>query len=238
LKATVTLAPTSSKCKLWEPYTISALEMMRSNLDLADPAETAVFACLTTTFCCTAHIREFTVPCLDAFNPSLHIKPSNITHKKDWQGLMVTNFHLPRMKSALIGEDVSWAQQHGPLDPQTAFQNHLTVNNPPRDGHLFAYKHKGSYHPLTKSKFTAASSSAAKKVGIKPLQGHSIHISSTLEYLLCNVPFDIVKIKGRWASDTFLIYLHCHAQILAPYIQVSPPLHKSFLHCTMPPIHR
>ncbi|KIK91144.1 hypothetical protein PAXRUDRAFT_150157, partial [Paxillus rubicundulus Ve08.2h10] len=237
LKDTVTLAPTSSKHKLQEPYTISALEMMHSNLNLADPAKAAVFACLTTTFWCTARVGEFTVPCLDAFNPSLHVKPSNVTHKKDQQGLMVTNFCLPRMKSALLGEDVSWAQQHGPLDPQTAFQNHLTVNNPPRDGHLFTYKHKESYRPLTKLKFTATLSSAAKKAGIKPLQGHGIRISSTLEYLLHNVPFDVIKIKGRWASDAFLIYLHHHAQILAPYIQVSPPLHESFLCYTTPPIH-
>ncbi|KIK78386.1 hypothetical protein PAXRUDRAFT_164160 [Paxillus rubicundulus Ve08.2h10] len=237
LKATVILAPTSSKRKPQEPYTISTLEMMHSNLNLVDPAEAAVFACLTTMFLCTAHVREFTIPHLDAFDPSLHVKLSNITHEKDQQGLMVMNFCLPRMKSALVGEDISWVQQHGPSDPQTVFQNHLTVNNPPRDGHLFAYKHKGSYYPLTKLKFTTALSSTAKKAGIKPLQGHGICIGSTLKYLLCNVPFNVIKIKGHWASDTFLIYLHRHAQILALYIQASPPLHKSFLCYTIPPIH-
>ncbi|KIK81161.1 hypothetical protein PAXRUDRAFT_15390 [Paxillus rubicundulus Ve08.2h10] len=164
LKAAVTLALTSSKHK---------------------PCElAAVFTCLTTTFWCTVRIGEFTVPCLDAFDPLLHVKPSNITHEKDRQGLMVTNFHLPRMKSALLGEDISWAQQHGPLDPQAAFQNHIVVNGTPVDGHLFASRHKGGHRPLTKSKFTASLSSAAKKAGIKPLQGHCIHIGSTLEYLL------------------------------------------------------
>ncbi|KIK90843.1 hypothetical protein PAXRUDRAFT_124267, partial [Paxillus rubicundulus Ve08.2h10] len=118
LKAAVTLAPISSKRKPREPYTISVLTLMWDTLNLMDPAEAAVFACLTTTFWCTARIGEFTVPRLDAFDPSLHIKPSNITHEKDCQGLMVTNFCLPRMKSALLGEDVSWAQQHGPSDPQ------------------------------------------------------------------------------------------------------------------------
>ncbi|KAF8833232.1 hypothetical protein BDN67DRAFT_917395, partial [Paxillus ammoniavirescens] len=225
-----------SKRKPREPYTISVLTLMRDTLDLTNPAEAAVFACLTTTFWCTAHVGEFTAPHLDAFDPSLHIKPSNVTHKKDRQGLMVTNFHLPRMKSALLGEDVSWAQQHGPSDPQAALQNHIAVNSPPPDGHLFAYKHKGGYRPLTKSKFTTSLSSAAKKAGIKPLQGHGVRIGSTLEYLLRNVPFDVVKIKGRWASDAFLIYLRRHAQILTPYIQASPPLHESFLRYTMPPI--
>ncbi|KIK99867.1 hypothetical protein PAXRUDRAFT_131073 [Paxillus rubicundulus Ve08.2h10] len=238
LKAAVTLALTSSKCKPHEPYTIDVLSLMRDNLNLMNPAGVAVFACLTTTFGCTAHIGEFTVPHLGAFNPLLHIKPSNVMHQKDRQGLMVTNFHLPRTKSALLSKDISWAQQHGPSNPQAAFQNHIAVDGPPVDGHLFTYRHKGGYHPLTKLKFTTSLSSAAKKAGIKPLQGHGVHIGSTLKCLLHNVPFDVIKIKGQWASDAFLIYLCCHAQILAPYIQASPPLHESFLWYTMPPIHR
>ncbi|KIK90844.1 hypothetical protein PAXRUDRAFT_151013, partial [Paxillus rubicundulus Ve08.2h10] len=77
------------------------------------------------------------------------------------------------------------------------------------------------HHPFTKSKFTTSLSSAAKKVGIKPLQGHGVDIDSTLKYLLCNIPFDVVKIKGCWPSDAFLVYLQCHAQILAPYIHTN-----------------
>ncbi|KIK74617.1 hypothetical protein PAXRUDRAFT_19696 [Paxillus rubicundulus Ve08.2h10] len=147
LKAAVTLAPTSSKRKPHEPYTVNVLNLMRDNLNLTDPAEAAVFACLTTTFWCMACIREFTVPRLDTFDPLLHVKPSNVMHQKDRQGLMVTNFHLPRTKSALLGKDVSWAQQLGPSDPQAAFQNHIAVNSPPVDGHLFAYRHKGGHRP-------------------------------------------------------------------------------------------
>ncbi|KIK84530.1 hypothetical protein PAXRUDRAFT_152890, partial [Paxillus rubicundulus Ve08.2h10] len=246
LKAAMILAPISSKQKPREPYTISVLTLMQDTLNLMDPAEAAVFACLTTTFWCTACVGKFTVPRLDAFDPSLHIKPFNVTHEKDRQGLMVTNgvthivttnFHLPRTKSALLGEDVSWAQQHGPSDPQAALQNHFAINSPPLNSHLFTYKHKGGHRPLTKSKFTTSLSSAAKKAGIKPLQGHGVHIGSTLKYLLRNVPFNVIKIKGCWASDAFLVYLRCHAQILAPYIQASPPLHESFLCYTMPPIH-
>ncbi|KIK76934.1 hypothetical protein PAXRUDRAFT_168349, partial [Paxillus rubicundulus Ve08.2h10] len=225
LKATVTLAPTSSKCKPQELYTVTVLGPMHDNLDLTDPAGAAVFACLTTTFWYTAHVGEFTVPCLDSFNSSLHVKPSDITHKTDQGGLRVTNFHLPRMKLALLSKDVSWVQQQGPSDPQATLLNHITVNDPPLNGHLFAYKHKGSHHPLTKSKFTTTLSSVAKRAGIKPIQGHGVWISSTLKYLLCNVPFDVVKIKGHWVSDTFLVYLCHHTQILAPYIQVSPPFH-------------
>ncbi|KIK98422.1 hypothetical protein PAXRUDRAFT_134233, partial [Paxillus rubicundulus Ve08.2h10] len=64
----------------------------------------------------------------------------------------------------------------------------------------------------------------------------STRIGSTLEYLLRNVPFDVIKVKGRWASNAFLIYLRRHAQILTPYMQAQPSLHESFLRLTLPPV--
>ncbi|KAG2345444.1 hypothetical protein BDR05DRAFT_880795, partial [Suillus weaverae] len=62
-------------------------------------------------------------------------------------------------------------------------------------------------------------------VGLDPFQGHSICIGSTLKYLLHNVPFEVVKTKGRWASDVFQSYLQKHAQILVPFMQATPTLH-------------
>lgn len=70
------------------------------------------------------------------------------------------------------------------------------------------------------------------------MQGHGIRIGSTLEYLLRNVPFDMVKVKGRWASNAFLVYLRRHAQILAPYMQATPTMQEQFLRHTvnLPPV--
>ena len=70
------------------------------------------------------------------------------------------------------------------------------------------------------------------------MQGHGIRIGSTLEYLLRGIPFDVMKVKGRWASDAFLIYLTKHAQILAPYMQAQPQLHAEFIRLTMPRVRR
>lgn len=72
--------------------------------------------------------------------------------------------------------------------------------------------------------------------GLDPLQGHAIRIGATLEYLLRNVPFDVVKTMGRWASDAFQLYLRNHAQILAPYLQATPILQDEFLRLTMPQV--
>ncbi|KDR79598.1 hypothetical protein GALMADRAFT_137400 [Galerina marginata CBS 339.88] len=112
------------------------------------------------------------------------------------------------------------------------------VNQPPEDGPLFAYRYKNTHRPLTKPAFIKALATAATKAGLEPMQGHGICIGSTLEYLLRGVPFDVMKVKGRWASDAFLIYLTKHAQILAPYMQAQPELHAEFIRLTMPRIQR
>ncbi|KAG2056680.1 hypothetical protein BDR06DRAFT_1040411, partial [Suillus hirtellus] len=90
------------------------------------------------------------------------------------------------------------------------------------------------YHPLTKTKFIAHLMEAAKNAGLEPLQGHTIRIGAMLEYLLKNIPFDVVKTMGCWASNVFQLYLHNHAQILALYLQATPILQDEFLRYTMP----
>ena len=86
--------------------------------------------------------------------------------------------------------------------------------------------------------FTRTVAEAARKVGLDPHQGHGIHIGSMLEYLLRGIPFEVMKVKGRWASDAFLVYLTKHAQILAPYMQAVPEVRESFVKLTMPHIQR
>ena len=76
---------------------------------------------------------------------------------------------------------------------------------------------------------------AATAAGLEPLQGHGIRIGSTLEYLLRGVPFDVMKTKGRWAGDSFQLYLRKHAVVVAPYIQATP-IHENFIRYTMPPV--
>jgi len=238
LKVAATLAPPSSKRKPREPYTVDLIASIRRQLDISTPLHTAVFACLTTTFYATARVGEFTIPCLDAFDAAKHIKLGDMRHEVDRQGRRITNFHLPKTKAAPQGEDVNWAKQDGPSDPEHALSNHISINSPALDSPLFTYRDgpKNLLKPLTRSKFLTTLSLAARAAGLTPLNGHSIRIGSTLEYLLRNIPFDVVKIKGRWASDAFLIYLRRHAQILAPYMQATPELHESFLRFTMPPV--
>ncbi|KIK77581.1 hypothetical protein PAXRUDRAFT_17407 [Paxillus rubicundulus Ve08.2h10] len=184
LKATTSLAPPTSKRPPWEPFTIHTILLICNQLDLSLPLHAAVFACLTTTFYATVRVGEFMVPTLHSFNPTIHIKHTNISVQHNRQDLKVYNFHLPCTKSAPLGEDMSWAKQNGPSDPLSALRNHLAVNDPPPNTALFAYWHNNGYRPLTRKKFLLALANAATQAGMKPLQGHGIRIGSTLEYLL------------------------------------------------------
>ena len=235
LRAAEKLTPASSKRKKRRPYTPGFIVALKQQMNLEEPLDAAIFACLTTCFYATARLGEFTVRTLQTFDPNTHITTQNLAHDQDRNGLNVTMLHLPRTKMAgNEGEDVYWASQEGDSDPTTALINHLRVNQPPETSHLFAYRAKHARKPLTKTKFLERVGKAAHAAGLEPLQGHGIRIGLTLEYLLRGVPFDVMKAKGRWAGDSFLLYLRKHAVIIAPYIQAVPAVHETFIRYSMP----
>ncbi|KAJ6460845.1 hypothetical protein C8R47DRAFT_993811 [Mycena vitilis] len=231
------LTPATSKRKKRLPYTVELIVLILRHLDLNIPLHAAVFACLTTTFWSAGRVGEFTIKTLASFDPAKHVKPADVADTVDRNGLEMTEFDLPTTKSAPQGEKVSWAEQDGLADPKTALKNHMTVNDPPAGGPLFAYKdgkNLTKHKPLTKHKFLQVLAAAIKQAGREPMQGHGIRIGATLEYLLRGVPFDVMKTKGRWASSAFEVYLTKHAQILAPYMQANPEIHMNFVRFTMP----
>ena len=235
LRAANKLTPVSSRRKRRLPYTPAFISGVRGQLNLEDPLDAAVFACLTTCFYASARLGEFTTRTLTSFRPNAHITTRNLSYDQDRNGFKVTVLHLPTTKVAgQEGEDVYWATQGGDTDPSAALQNHLRINQPSEASHLFAYRAKHAVRPLTKTKFLERVGGAAHAAGLEPLQGHGIRIGSTLEYLLRGVPFDVMKAKGRWAGDSFQLYLRKHAVVIAPYIQAAPTIHEDFIRYTMP----
>jgi len=233
--ATILALPKSKKPKC-KPLTITTITAIAGRLDLSQPLNSAVYACLTTTFYSAAQLGEFTIPSLKAFDPSQHVKLSDIRRDQDQHGHQVIVFHLPHTKSSPLGEDVYWSYQHGPSDPQAALHNHLTINYPPNNKALFSWRYPQGLRPFTHTEFLKQIKAVAAKLGMESLKGHGIHIRATLEYLLQGIPFNVVKSIGRWSSEAFLIYLGQHAIIIAPYIQ-GTPIMEAFTHYTMPPPH-
>jgi hypothetical protein len=228
------LAPPSSKKPKRSPMTLAIIKSLVTRFDLSKPLDAAVFACLTTTFFSAARLGEFTLPALKAFIPDQHVKPSDVHQRRDRNDLEVTVFSLPRTKCSNTGEDVFWAAQDGVYDPQAALNNHFTINSPPADQPLFAWRHPNGLRPLTRNEFLKRINLAASELGLDSLKGHGIRIGATLEYLLRGVPFDVVKSIGRWSGESFLLYLRQHAVIIAPFLQ-GTPIMEAFTRYTMPP---
>ncbi|KAJ7208920.1 hypothetical protein GGX14DRAFT_395546 [Mycena pura] len=122
----------------------------------------------------------------------------------------------------------------GPNRMARPIRNLRSLNAPPVNGALFAYLHGSTHRSLTKTAFKKRLADAFKAADIDFIHVHGIRVGSTLEYLLRGVPLDVVKTKGRWASDAFAIYLRRHAEIMAPYMQAKPQLHANVLRIMMP----
>lgn len=194
---------------------------------------------MTTCFWCIARLGEFTVQNTKAFHPSRHITRAAVSDVRDRNDLLVKKFDLPWTKMSATsgkGESVQCAKQDGPTDPFYALENHLAVNPGLPEDHLFAWKHvDGSLHPLSKRQFTSRISALTKIHNLPNFKGHSLRIGETLEYLLRGVPFDVVQSQGRWAGQSFTLYLRKHAMILAPYPQASPA-REPFTRLMQPPV--
>lgn len=226
-------APARSTCPKRAPFTTDLLLAIRSSLDLSLPLHAAVFACLTTSFFTIARTGEFTVSSLKSFNPEVNVKVADLRFDVDRHGFKVAVFHLPRTKTSATGEDVYWAAQSGPIDPEAALQHHFAVNHPSPSDALFSWCHRTGLRVLTWSAFLKCLQQASDQLGRGDLKGHGIRIGGTLEYLLRGVPFDTVKVMGRWNSDAFVRYLRKHAVILAPYLQDHPVL-EPFMRYALP----
>ena len=105
--------------------------------------------------------------------------------------------------------------------------------------------YRGGFYPSKGSLFYSFARKLRKSSTIpirtpakrEPLSGHSLRIGGTLEYLLRGIDFPVVRVKGRWASETaFTGYLREHGQILAPYMQANPELQNHFIRLAMPPV--
>jgi len=243
LKATIEgasrLAPPSSKCPQCTPFTPEIISILRSQLDLDNPLDAAMFACITTCFWCIARLGEFTVPSINTFDPTKHITKVGLSLVKDRNGLTVYKFDLPWTKTSRTsshGESVQCAEQSGPVDPIFTLENHFRINTVAPNEHLFTRTHSSSRHcPLSKRELTNRINKLAESINSPNLKGHSLRIRGTLEYLLRGIPFDVIQSQGHWAGNVFALYLRKHAMILAPYLQSSPVL-ELFTRYTQPPV--
>ncbi|KZP10956.1 hypothetical protein FIBSPDRAFT_757416 [Athelia psychrophila] len=229
------LAPPKSKKPKRAPWTITLLQSVCAALNPSNPLHVAVKSAATAIFFSAARTGEFLQKTLTSFDPKLHVKPSNLSKKVDRDGNTVTSVHLPVTKVAPDGEDVAWGPQQIPgIDPDTLLAEHMRINKPAPNGPLFAWRHTKGPRALTKAEFMKCINDTTNTLGLDHMQGHSLQIGATLEYLLRGLSFETVKAIGCWSSDAFILYLRQHAVILAPYLQ-GTPIFSEFNRIVMPP---
>ncbi|KAG1800682.1 uncharacterized protein BJ212DRAFT_1450139 [Suillus subaureus] len=199
-------------------------------LNLNEPLDAAIFACLMTSFYCIAQLGEFTVKTIKGFNPKKHISRAGVSESTDQHGFLfllhngnpITKFHIPSTKTyTTTGEDTFWATQDGLSDPRAVLINHFCMNPAHDDALLFAWRYHKGIQPLSKAELVKRVATVTVTTNLPNLKGHGLHIRGTLEYLLWEIPFDIVKSMGRWSSDTFTLYLRDHTLILAPPLSMT-----------------
>lgn len=125
------------------------MSLIKDKINQTNPFDVAFFACLTTIFYTAACVGEFTLPRLNAFDPTEHISRGDVRDNIDRNGLHTKAFALPCTKSSPAGEEVHWAKQKGPTDPSEAFDRHIEINSPPIDSPLFTYRTAKGYRPIT-----------------------------------------------------------------------------------------
>ena len=106
----------------------------------------------------------------------------------------------------------------------------------PRRHHTYLpiYQVKLARRPFTKLKFVGAGREDSTCGQSRTLAGprhqaSGLRIGSSLEYLLRGMTFDVMKAKGRWMGDSFLLHLRKHAVIIASYIQAVSTVHEAFV---------
>ncbi|KIK73050.1 hypothetical protein PAXRUDRAFT_796366 [Paxillus rubicundulus Ve08.2h10] len=117
--------PPSSKYPKCKPFRVHTLLCFQTYMDLANPHDTAIYACY-----CITHLGEFTVPVITKFDPSSHITHSHIFCLHNPNSLPITKFRLLSTKCSPNGKDTQCASLNCLSDPIQALNNHLALNPP------------------------------------------------------------------------------------------------------------
>ncbi|RDB24633.1 hypothetical protein Hypma_008189 [Hypsizygus marmoreus] len=198
------------------------LAALSSSLDLNDSFDLCVLAIATTSFWGQIRLGEILPPREKNFN-TMNFPCWSDFQRPNSVGSRV--LHLPCTKTGgSKGEDVIITRQLH-LDPIAAIESHSKKNcHLSSDCFASYYSPSGLRLALTKRKFLARCNSILTSHSLPAISGHCFRIGGTTFLLLAGVPPDIVKLMGRWSSDSFLRYWRS-LEIIAPlYAELLSPI--------------
>ncbi|KAF5374531.1 hypothetical protein D9615_009073 [Tricholomella constricta] len=220
IKGAENIRPPSSIMPLRPAVSVEMLRVLSHELDPSDPFDCCALFVATTAFWGQIRLGELLPSKED--DATSNLVPC-------WSHLGVPNaagsqiLHLPRTKTGgARGESVIITRQ-SELDPITYLQRHRELNG---DSAIMASYRlpSGDMRAMTRRKFITRCNRILAPHGFTAISGHCFRIGGTTHFLLAGVPPDIVKLMGRWSSDSFLRYWRS-LEIIAPlYAELLQPL--------------
>lgn len=198
------LSPSSSRQPLRPPINAKMLSQLVENLDLNSHFDAAVAACAVTAFWGQCRLGELLPASLAS--PLAMAFPIRSGFQKSPRNHLSYLLRLPQTKTRRHGEDVVLVSQHFPINPISLLNNTIQVNEIPADGHIFSYRSPNGFSPLTKPLFLQRCNEIWRTLGYPHTTGHCFRIGGTTELLIAGTPPDVVKVTGRWSSESFLRY--------------------------------
>jgi hypothetical protein len=208
LRGVSNLAPEGSRKPERPGVSLNMMAELHEHLDLSKPLDAAVFAAATTAFWGQCRLGELLGTSRRRHNPKIHPSRGSLVSKPT-KGVSAT-LKLPFTKTAgICGQDIVIPHQMGSADPIRAMINHFKVNcGTKAQDHLFAFRlpESGLFRCLTREVFLRTCNDVWGALGHPRITGHCFRIGGTNTYMESGVAADIVKSKGRWKSDAFLVY--------------------------------
>jgi hypothetical protein len=196
------LTPRSSRRPPRPPITGTMVTQLVESLDPNLPLDAAVAACAATAFWGQCRLGEL-LPLSLSPSPSL---PTRSHFKRSRRNPSSCTLHLPSTKTHRHGQDVILVDQRDPINPITLLKTHIRVNTVQRHDHIFSYTSANGRLSLSKTHFLKRCNEIWSRLGYPRTTGHCFRIGGTTELLVAGTPPDVVKVMGRWSSDSFLRY--------------------------------
>jgi hypothetical protein len=198
------------------PVTLSMIRALVTDLSSSPTSlDFAVRACAVLAFWGQFRLGELLPTSQSAFSSTFHPTPAS------WKGGRSPAVSLPWTKTTRTrGALVPIFKQASRTCPVVNMEYYLARTPPSPGSALFVYERTdGRRIPLTKKVFLERVNTVWAVRGWARITGHSFRIGGTTELLRRGVPPEVVKMAGRWASDSFLRYWRKPEDILPMHIQ-------------------
>ncbi|KAJ7687832.1 hypothetical protein B0H17DRAFT_678235 [Mycena rosella] len=152
LRGVENLAPTDSKQPERPPFMATMLDILEEELDQNDPKDAAVFASACCAFWGQIRLGEILSTAQGSFKKGRIPTASDVKKPSTRAGSRRLKLPWTKTKGAR-GDEAMLCRQNGRSDPIRAVENHLSINDIPRDMPLFSYQNKrGDLVCLTRKK--------------------------------------------------------------------------------------